>query len=243
MAKILIIGQARSNRAKLKMFLQHMGHSPIETADNLKDAAATLEAQDAAIIFLDLAIGKGAKALMTTSQAKLVALVYKADQAALATAKALHIDSYLVAPFTGQSVYNSLSIAFNPGQAAQLPAMLRAVQNSAKPQVWRPICETALARVQTYVKNNLDCEISLKTMSEIAGMSQSNFSRRFKAGTGLTPYQYVMKERLEAAKFMLRYEETDLVSIAAATGFSSQAHFTTVFGKATQMTPFQYRRL
>ncbi|MEL6325211.1 MAG: helix-turn-helix transcriptional regulator, partial [Pseudomonadota bacterium] len=60
---------------------------------------------------------------------------------------------------------------------------------------------------------------------------------------GITPYQYVMRERLEEAKRLLRDTEWSLVDIAVATGFSSQSHFATTFKKSVKLTPLQYRRL
>jgi len=100
-----------------------------------------------------------------------------------------------------------------------------------------------MSRVEDFIRKNFDSEITLRMLAEIAGMSESSFSRRFKISAGITPYQYVMRERLEEAKRLLRDTEWSLVDIAVATGFSSQSHFATTFKKSVKLTPLQYRRL
>ena len=73
-------------------------------------------------------------------------------------------------------------------------------------------------------------------------MSQSYFSKLFKLSTGLTPHQFVLQERINRSKELLRQGDAKLVDVALGVGFENQAHFTTVFGNLVGMTPRQFQR-
>jgi AraC-like DNA-binding protein len=248
MAKILIINQSTTVARRLEAILERMGHKIIGTPNTTLDSLELVSTAAADIIFIDLAFGEGhdgaqfVQIVLQENQSKIIFMVTSANKATAQRARAIQPDGYLVYPFTEQSVYESLVTALNPEQQAELPAVLQSILSTPEVQPWHQIPEEALLKVRTYVRENLEKEVTLKRMATIVGMSESNFSRRFKTSMGITPYQYVLQERLEEAKHMLRHQELSLVDIAAATGFCSQSHFTTVFKKSTKLTPLQYRR-
>jgi ribose 5-phosphate isomerase B len=99
-----------------------------------------------------------------------------------------------------------------------------------------------LARVVEHIRNHLDQPLTVDALSRMAGMSQSHFSKLFKLSTGLAPHQYVLQERINRSKELLRQGHEKIVDVALAVGFENQAHFTTVFGNLVGMTPRQFQR-
>ena len=99
-----------------------------------------------------------------------------------------------------------------------------------------------LARLVERIKRNLDKPIEVGELSALAEMSQSHFSKLFKHSTDLTPHQFILRERINRSKELLRQGKTKIVDIALEVGFQSQAHFTTVFGSLVGMTPRQFQR-
>jgi len=99
-----------------------------------------------------------------------------------------------------------------------------------------------LMRVIEHIRNNLDSPLAVGMLCRIAEMSQSHFSKLFKLSTGLTPHQFVLQERINRSKELLRQRGTKLVDVALGVGFENQAHFTTVFGNLVGMTPRQFQR-
>jgi ribose 5-phosphate isomerase B len=99
-----------------------------------------------------------------------------------------------------------------------------------------------LACVVEYVRNNLDKPLAVSALSRIAEMSQSHFSKLFKLSTGLAPHQFVLQERINRSKELLRRDNARIVEVALGVGFENQAHFTTVFGNLVGMTPRQFQR-
>lgn len=98
-----------------------------------------------------------------------------------------------------------------------------------------------LRRVVLFIEQNLDADLCLSRLAAVAGLSPSHFARRFKGATALAPHQYVLARRINGAKQLLLETEMKLAEIAIATGFSSQAHLTGMFGRAVGMTPGAYR--
>jgi AraC family transcriptional regulator len=100
-----------------------------------------------------------------------------------------------------------------------------------------------LGRVIAYIEAHLGDEIGLLELSSVAELSPHHFGDAFKTSTGAPPHRYVIARRLDRARQLLRDNDRPLGEIAYSVGFSSQAHFTTQFRRATGVTPGRFRRL
>ncbi|WP_454620295.1 helix-turn-helix domain-containing protein [Bradyrhizobium cenepequi] len=98
-----------------------------------------------------------------------------------------------------------------------------------------------LKRVVEYVAEHLDEKVTLADMAAAARLSRMHFAALFFRATGLTPHQYLLKQRVSAAQEMLRTTDKSIVDIALSVGFSTQAHFTTVFKRIVGQTPLKWR--
>jgi AraC-like DNA-binding protein len=85
-------------------------------------------------------------------------------------------------------------------------------------------------------------DVALAKVAEKVGMSYFHFSRAFKRSMGLSPINYIIRERIERAKKLLAETEAPIAEIALRAGFSSQSHFTTSFRKLAGVTPSSFRR-
>jgi AraC family transcriptional regulator len=73
-----------------------------------------------------------------------------------------------------------------------------------------------------------------------AGLSPYHFARAFKRSVGSSPHRYVLRRRIERAKYHLAAGELSLAAVALACGFGSQSHFTARFRATTGLTPRQF---
>jgi AraC family transcriptional regulator len=99
-----------------------------------------------------------------------------------------------------------------------------------------------LRRVRDYIASNLDKELSLSDLAGLSGASPHYFGELFRQSTGMSPARYVLIQRIERAKELLRNPILSVLDVAVQTGFSDQSHFTKVFRRIAGMTPSQYRR-
>jgi AraC family transcriptional regulator len=100
-----------------------------------------------------------------------------------------------------------------------------------------------LRRVQEFINANLEEDLSLAELAEVADLSQFHFARAFRKSTGQTPQHYLMEQRIERAKQLLSRDDLPIVEISLRTGFKNQSHFTTLFRKFTNSTPKLWREM
>ncbi len=96
--------------------------------------------------------------------------------------------------------------------------------------------------VANYVHRHLSETISTEKMAKEFFLSRTHFSAKFKKETGMTLTDFILKEKTEEAKRLLRYSDKSAASIGAYLGFSSHSHFCKVFKKYANMTPDEYRK-
>ena len=98
-----------------------------------------------------------------------------------------------------------------------------------------------LLQVSNYVQHNLSRPVDVDDLAKTLFISRTHLAWRFKQETGMTLTDFILGEKIEEAKRLLRYSEKSLTLIADYLGFSSQSHFTRIFKKYSGKTPKEYR--
>ncbi|MEO1593102.1 MAG: helix-turn-helix transcriptional regulator, partial [Cyanobacteria bacterium J06632_22] len=78
-------------------------------------------------------------------------------------------------------------------------------------------------------------------LAQLVGMSQFHFGRLFKQSLNLSPYQYLLRQRVERAKQLLKQTDNPVSEIALECGFNSHSHLGRKFRQLTGVTPKTYR--
>lgn len=99
-----------------------------------------------------------------------------------------------------------------------------------------------LSRVLDFIRANLGSDLGVAELASVAHLSPSHFTQVFRRSMGMTPHQYVMRERLAEAKRLLAAGCMSIAEVAFALGFSSQSHFHAIFRRATGTSPKRYQR-
>lgn len=93
-----------------------------------------------------------------------------------------------------------------------------------------------------YIEENLSKDISLKKMAREVGLSPYYFCREFKKCTGKSPKKFIIYQRIEKAKELLK-KGFKITDIAINVGFNDLPNFNKQFKKIIGMTPTEYRNL
>ena len=99
-----------------------------------------------------------------------------------------------------------------------------------------------LRRIKEFVDAKIEDELTLCEMAQAVELSTAHFSRMFRKSTGETPHQFVLRQRIERAKAMLRAPDARVLDVAVACGFKTQQHFAQVFRDVCGVSPTRYRQ-
>ena len=99
------------------------------------------------------------------------------------------------------------------------------------------------ARAKDMLLAKTDGNVSLEEIASACNLSRSYFIRAFRETTHRTPHQWLLEQRIERARHLLRNSDSSLSEIAIACGFSDQSHFTRTFTQLVGTPPGSWRRL
>lgn len=103
------------------------------------------------------------------------------------------------------------------------------------------LSDRQLLKVADYINAHLADDIALRDLAQLVDMSPFHFSRLFKRSMQVTPHQYLLQQRVEQAKQLLKQTELSIMDIALQCGFSSHSHLGKLFRQQTGVTPKIYR--
>ena len=99
-----------------------------------------------------------------------------------------------------------------------------------------------IAQAIRFMNRHLYEQIRVQEVAEAANLSPSHFSRRFKARTGYSPYEYIVLRRIDRAKYLLTSTDQTVGEIAYATGYNSEENFIHSFQKHVGISPGLFRK-
>jgi len=105
------------------------------------------------------------------------------------------------------------------------------------PQISRKIIEAA-----EILCSDLEAPPTVAELAGQVGLGLTRFHQLFKRVLGMTPHDYLLRQRLAAARSILSDDQESITRLAIRLGFSSSQHFATVFRKHNGMTPSAYRK-
>ena len=98
-----------------------------------------------------------------------------------------------------------------------------------------------IEQCKQYVLAHYKEKITVGDIADYVGRSPNYVSAVYKEKTGETLVHYINREKIGAAKSILKYSELDVAAVANFLSFSSQAYFGRVFKEITGMTPKKYK--
>ncbi len=100
-----------------------------------------------------------------------------------------------------------------------------------------------VCHAMNFISQNLERDLSLEEIAQVASFSMFHFHRVFKAVVGETVAGFTRRLRLEmAANRLLANQHDDITRIAMDCGFSSSQNFAKAFRQHFDMSPSKYRK-
>lgn len=102
-------------------------------------------------------------------------------------------------------------------------------------------------RIRRAIDNMVDRlaeTVRIDDLAGAAGLSPFHFFRQFKFATGLTPYRYLTRLRMERGKALLiANRDSPIADIAALIGYRSESQFSRAFRRYSGQSPSRFRRM
>ena len=102
--------------------------------------------------------------------------------------------------------------------------------------------EHGLEPTRAWATQRLREPLTVAAMARHAACSERTFARRFRAETGTTPLQWLLRQRVLHARRLLEATDLPVEHVADAAGFGTAASLRAHFRRATATTPLAYRR-
>lgn len=99
-----------------------------------------------------------------------------------------------------------------------------------------------IRRALDFVRLHMARPVSLEELADCACMTKSYLIRTFRQTLGVTPLQYVLRQKIQHAQSLLLGTNDTVASIATAVGFPDASYFSRVFRRHLGFTPQEYRR-
>ncbi|MQT01337.1 helix-turn-helix domain-containing protein [Streptomyces jumonjinensis] len=100
---------------------------------------------------------------------------------------------------------------------------------------------SGLAATTAWMAARLDRPLTLDDIAAHAGLTVRSLNRRFRAETGLTPLQFLLRARVQLAQRLLERGDEPVERIAAQTGLGTPANLRHHFLRFTGTSPSVYR--
>jgi len=96
-------------------------------------------------------------------------------------------------------------------------------------------------RVVHYVRDNIAENITLEKMADVGCVAKSHLSRLFHKAFGISPMQYVTRNKIQYSQWLLLSSEMSIGDVAKSVGISDVSYFIRLFRKNIGFTPQDYR--
>jgi AraC-like DNA-binding protein len=141
-----------------------------------------------------------------------------------------------------ESRMSDSAAAFDPEAAALGLQALALVVERPRDRTSARAITSLVARAEQRLADSVDMPPAIPGLARELGVAYSYFRREFKRHTGLAPYQYVRRLRLEKARRLIGGSSESLQSISEQLGFASPFHLSSAFKKQYGQSPDHWRR-
>ena len=100
---------------------------------------------------------------------------------------------------------------------------------------------TAVKACINYISEHLHDDLRLEELSRYCGLCSRSLSLKFKAEMGMGIPEYIHREKLREARYLLTHTDYSLSDIAGFLNYPTQSYFTQIFKRYEGRTPQQYR--
>ncbi|QDG78177.1 AraC family transcriptional regulator [Labrenzia sp. PHM005] len=171
---------------------------------------------------------------------KIAALIEQDDRTVIDTNHRIINRTELIVDESGHLTWvstNKVPLAGADGEIKGLMGTTRVISRSEQ----LPDEYQQFSKVIDFIQANVAEKIDIKELAKISCLSDSHFRKRFRMQFRLSPQEFILRTRLQAASKMLISTDESIINVALACGFRDQSYFANQFKKFFEQSPKRYR--
>ena len=100
---------------------------------------------------------------------------------------------------------------------------------------------TVVNNTMQRIRKDISENFSVVDLAQEQFISPSHLTRVFKKELGMSVQDYIIQEKIKAAKYMLKVPGTKVYEVVNALGYTSISHFNRLFKRETGISPKEYQ--
>ncbi|MDQ1911410.1 AraC family transcriptional regulator [Paenibacillus sp. GD4] len=121
-------------------------------------------------------------------------------------------------------------------------AILEAMRKARQESDGKDKGNSGIEQSIVFMHKHFHSKIKLETLSGIAGLTPTSYSRSFKKAKGISPLEYVNRLRIHSSKQLLQQPEVTIKDVSAALGFSNEFYFSRLFKNTVGISPVLFMK-
>ncbi len=143
---------------------------------------------------------------------------------------------HLIRDIYGQTIARQAETQFSPEIRRPFEDHAYAEQASS------PHHDETIIEAQEWLRQNLANTVDFEQLAQHLDLSSRSLNRRFKQTLGVSPGEYLLRQRIGAARELLRTSNLSISEVAAQVGYQDSSYFCARFKKIMGQTPLAYRK-
>lgn len=224
----------------ISMVLEKEGYKVIMNITSVEQAIEAVEIYNPNLVLLDINLKHDrdgvhlGEYLRKKNTIPFIYITSSSDNVTLERVKDTKPEGIIIKPFKSSDIRTTVSVVLHNYKSYQK-------EDFNKTEI--EFVPFVLKEAVNYINENIDEKIDVKILSSMTKYNHLHFIRIFNKYLGLTPYQYILKKKVDKAKELILEDNNSLVEIAIDLGFLSYSNFSKIFKRETNYTPDQYRKV
>ncbi len=239
--RILIVEDELLIAKDISLILEQEGYETLLGITTVEEAIAALKASEFNLVLIDINLRNQSDGvslgnyLLQLDTIPFIYITSYADNVTLERIKDSRPHGMIVKPFKALDIKSTVSLVMNNYKHKKID-VVRADTLSVDEVPF------ILKDVVHYIDRHVDGRIDVNELSDRTPWSNQHFIRVFTKYVGDTPYQYVLKKKMEKARVLITDTELSMKDIAFDLGFLSYGNFCKLFKREMGMNPETYRK-
>jgi AraC-like DNA-binding protein/CheY-like chemotaxis protein len=238
---ILIVEDELLIAKDISLILELEGYQTRIGFTTVEEAIAELNTNDYAMVLIDINLRNGSDGVALGNyllQLESVPYIYissYADNVTLDRVKNSRPHGIIVKPFKPLDIKTTVSIVLNNYKHKNIDVF------RTEDQLVNDV-PFILKAVVKYIEDNIQNRIDISDLAQLTRWSSQHFIRVFTQFLDITPYQFILKKKMEKAKVLITETDISMKDIAFELGFQSYGNFCKIFKRETGKNPDEYRK-